>query len=195
MKPSIPSLHVPPIPSVYSSICFASIPLRLWPMSSHSFPMSVFWMTAAGTPPNKLFPGKRTKTRGLAAPPLPMDQPLHLRWASACQREKADNNKSHRLALSRMQLYYMVQLMNSANGGWGEAAIVEQEQARDVSDEVTAGLNWCWQTTIRGAIVASHQLSVTQVFSQWVNHVLENASTYTFEWMTESLMYNDGYHF
>lgn len=69
MRGSISSLHVPPIPSVRPSICFASILLRLWPTSSHSFPVSVFWMTAAVTPPDKLFPGKRTNPCGPAEPP------------------------------------------------------------------------------------------------------------------------------
>lgn len=36
----------------------------------------------------------------------------HQWWASACQ-QKADNNKTHHLALSHLWLYYMVQLMSN----------------------------------------------------------------------------------
>lgn len=82
-----------------------------------------------------------------------------------------------------------------ANSGWGEPAIGKQEQARDVSDEVAAGTNWCWQTAIRRAVIAWHQLSVTQVFSRWVNHALWKGFVYTSDWITECIIYRDGYQF
>lgn len=64
-----------------------------------------------------------------------------------------------------------------------------------VSDEVTTGINWCWQTIIRGAVVAWRQLSVTQVYSQWVNHVLWEAYTNTSEMITGYITYYDGCHY
>lgn len=48
--------------------------------------------------------------------------------------------------------------------GLVEAVIGKHKRDGNGSDEVTAGANWCWQTTIRWVIAAWHQLSATQVF-------------------------------
>lgn len=55
---------------------------------------------------------------------------------------------------------------DSAIGGRAEFAMGKQKQAEDISDEVIAGTNWRWHTIIRRVVVASHQLSATQAFSQ-----------------------------
>lgn len=67
MKPSSSlKMSLPSLLSIYP-FCFPSF-FRLRPTSSHSFPVSVFWMAVAVKFPNKLFPGKRTKPRGPAEP-------------------------------------------------------------------------------------------------------------------------------
>lgn len=174
------NMHLP-YRSVCPPICFCFHPSETVNQEqSLVFRLKVFDGYSCHASPTNCSLAKGQTSCGPAAPP----SSTYPRPASP------DNTKSHCLALSCAQAILHGSADEQANSGWAETAIGKQKQAWDVSDEVTAGTNWCWQTAIRRVVVAWHQLSVTQVFSQCVNHVLWKAEQL---WITECMTNYGGY--